>query len=57
MVRVIRDGTEIHDGSITTLRRFQEDTREVGAGLECGITFANFEEFEEEDVLIIHSKK
>ena len=57
LVRVLRDGTEIHDGSITTLRRFQEDTREVGAGLECGITFANFEEFEENDELIIHSKK
>ena len=57
MIRVIRGGTEIHDGSITTLRRFQEDIREVGVGLECGITFSNFEEFQEDDELIIHSKK
>ena len=55
MIRVIRDGTEIHDGSLTTLRRFQEDTREVGAGLECGITLKDFGDFQKKDIIEVYN--
>ncbi len=36
-VRVVRDGTVIYDTTIASLRRFNEDVREVAAGFECGI--------------------
>lgn len=41
-VRVIRDGIEIFEGSIRSLRRFKEDVREVRAGYECGILIDGF---------------
>ena len=36
-VRIVRDGTVIYDTTIDTLRRFNDDVREVAAGYECGI--------------------
>ena len=50
-VRVVRDGTVIYDTTIGSLRRFNEDAREVGAGYECGIVLANFQDLKEGDVL------
>ncbi|MEO8946017.1 MAG: translation initiation factor IF-2, partial [Gemmatimonadaceae bacterium] len=41
-VRVIRDGVEIYDGIIGSLRRFKDDVREVRDGFECGIGVENF---------------
>jgi translation initiation factor IF-2 len=49
--RVIRDGEEIYDGRLDSLKRFQEDVTEVRAGFECGISVAGFEDFREGDVL------
>ncbi len=49
--RVIRDGEELYDGRLDSLKRFQEDVSEVRAGFECGIAIAGFDEFEEGDVL------
>jgi len=41
-VRLIRDGVEIYDGTIGSLRRFKDDVREVREGFECGIGIENF---------------
>jgi translation initiation factor IF-2 len=50
-VRLVRDGTVIYDTTIESLRRFNEDAREVSAGFECGIVLANFQDVHEGDVL------
>jgi translation initiation factor IF-2 len=49
--RVVRDGTVIYDSTIESLRRFNEDVREVASGFECGIVLANFQDLKEGDVL------
>jgi translation initiation factor IF-2 len=49
-VRVVRDGTVIYDTTIASLRRFNEDVREVSAGYECGIVLENFADVKEGDV-------
>ena len=41
-IRIIRNGTIVYEGSISSLRRFKEDVKEVGMGLEFGIGAANF---------------
>ena len=41
----------IYDTTIASLRRFNEDVREVAAGFECGIVLANFQDLREGDVL------
>jgi translation initiation factor IF-2 len=50
-VRVVRDGTVVADTTIASLRRFQEDAREVSSGYECGIVLANFQDIKDGDVL------
>ncbi len=50
-VRVVREGTVIYDTTIGSLRRFNEDAREVASGFECGIVLANFQDLREGDVL------
>jgi translation initiation factor IF-2 len=49
--RLVRGGTIIYDGRIASLRRFQDDAREVDAGFECGIVLENFADVKEEDVI------
>ncbi len=51
-VRVIRDGTVVHDsGSIASLKRFKDDVREVLSGYECGILLENFDDLQEGDII------
>jgi len=50
-VRLIRDGVEIYDGTIASLRRFKEDVREVREGFECGIAIENFNDLKAGDVI------
>jgi translation initiation factor IF-2 len=40
--RLVRDGTVVYDGEIASLRRFNDDVREVATGFECGIVLNNF---------------
>jgi translation initiation factor IF-2 len=54
-VRVVRDGTIVHDGRIDTLKRFQDDAREVAQGFECGLTLENFNDVKEGDVLEVYA--
>jgi translation initiation factor IF-2 len=49
--RIMRGKTPIYDGPITTLRRFQDDVKEVRSGLECGIKLGDFSEYEPGDVI------
>ena len=50
-VRVVRDGTVIHETSISQLKRFKDDAREVLEGFECGILLDGFNDVKEGDVL------
>ncbi len=50
-VRVVREGTVIYDTTIASLRRFNEDAREVSAGFECGIVLTNFQDLREGDIM------
>jgi len=50
-VRLVRDGTVVYDGEIQSLRRFNEDAREVASGFECGIVLKDFADVKEGDVL------
>tara|TARA_B100000927_G_scaffold271133_1_gene247858 strand:- start:9922 stop:12024 length:2103 start_codon:yes stop_codon:yes gene_type:complete len=49
--RVLRDGTPVFDGKMSTLRRIQDDVEEVKQGIECGIRLGEFNEYEEGDVI------
>jgi translation initiation factor IF-2 len=50
-VRLVRDGTVIYDGEIQSLRRFNEDVREVASGYDCGVVLRDFADIKEGDVL------
>ena len=49
--RVLRKRQPIYDGGIGTLRRFQDDVKEVRAGLECGIKLGDFSEYLADDII------
>ncbi|MDQ3243463.1 MAG: translation initiation factor IF-2, partial [Gemmatimonadota bacterium] len=49
--RVIRDGVEIYDGTIGSLRRFKDDVKEVREGFECGIGIENFNDIKVGDLI------
>ncbi len=50
-VRLLRDNVVIHDGILKTLKRFKDDVKEVKSGFECGISFENYEDIKEKDVV------
>jgi translation initiation factor IF-2 len=50
-VRLVRDGVEIYDGTISSLKRFKDDVREVREGFECGIGIENFNDLKVGDVI------
>ncbi len=50
-MRVVRDGTVVHETTIASLKRFKDDVREVQAGFECGILLDGFNDVKEGDVL------
>jgi len=56
-VRVVRDGTEIYDTSISQLKRFKDDAREVSEGFECGILLDGFNDLKEGDILEAYETK
>ncbi len=56
-VRLVRDGTVVYDGEIQSLRRFNEDAREVASGFECGIVLRDFADLKEGDVLEAYSTR
>ncbi len=56
-VRLIRDGTIVYDGEIASLRRFNDDVREVAAGFECGIVLRDFADVKEGDTLEVYETR
>ena len=50
-IRIVRDGVEIYEGQLASLKRFKEDVREVRDGLECGMSVENFNDIKVGDVL------
>ncbi|HEX4262125.1 MAG TPA: translation initiation factor IF-2, partial [Acetobacteraceae bacterium] len=50
-VRLLRDGVVIHQGELSQLKRFKDDVREVARGYECGLSFANFHDLREGDMV------
>jgi translation initiation factor IF-2 len=55
--RLVRDGTIVYDGEIASLRRVQEDVREVAAGFECGIVLQNYADVKEGDVIEVYATR
>jgi translation initiation factor IF-2 len=49
--RVLRKRQPVYDGGVSTLRRFQDDVKEVRSGLECGIKLGDFNEYQVGDVI------
>ena len=56
-VRIVRDGTVIHETTIAQLKRFKEDAREVAEGFECGILLEGFNYVKEGDVLEVYETR
>ena len=50
-VRLLRDDVVIHEGSLGTLKRFKDEVREVRDGMECGMSFANYQDIKAGDVI------
>ncbi|MDA8232039.1 MAG: translation initiation factor IF-2 [Magnetospirillum sp.] len=50
-VRLLRDNVVIHTGDLSQLKRFKEDVREVREGYECGMSFANYDDIRQGDVI------
>jgi translation initiation factor IF-2 len=50
-VRLIRDNVVIHEGKLATLKRFKDDATEVRAGQECGMSFENYQDMRQGDII------
>ncbi len=50
-VKIIRDGTVAYEGTISSLKRFKDDVREVSAGFECGLRIENYNDVKIGDIL------
>jgi translation initiation factor IF-2 len=50
-VRLIRDDVVVHEGTLSTLKRFKDEVREVVAGQECGMAFENYQDMRPGDVI------
>ncbi|MBQ1715086.1 MAG: translation initiation factor IF-2, partial [Firmicutes bacterium] len=50
-VRLVRDGIVIHEGKISSLKRFKDDAKEVAQGYECGVGIENYNDIKEGDII------
>ena len=50
-VRLIRDNVVIHEGDLSTLKRFKDEVKEVQNGQECGMAFTNYQDMQKGDVI------
>jgi translation initiation factor IF-2 len=50
-IRLVRDGSIVHEGAIASLKRFNDDVREVLAGYECGIHLEGFDDIHDGDII------
>ena len=56
-VRLIRNGVVKHEGNISSLKRFEDDVREVKEGYECGIGIEDYNDVKVDDILEIYRYK
>ena len=52
--RLIRDDEVIHEGTVTSLKRFKDDVKEIKEGMECGIGIDGAGKFKDEDVIVTY---
>lgn len=50
-LRIVRDGIVVHEGKISSLRRFKDDVKEVKFGMECGVAIESYRDVKEGDIL------
>ena len=50
-VRITREGDQIYEGALASLKRFKDDVKEVRAGFECGLVFEGFDQMQELDIV------
>jgi translation initiation factor IF-2 len=55
--RLVRDGTIVYDGEIDSLRRFNDDVREVQTGFECGVVLKDYMDVKEGDVIEVYETR
>jgi translation initiation factor IF-2 len=53
--RLLRDGVVIHDGEVSSLKRFKDDVREVQSGFECGVGFEDYNDIKEGDSIEVYT--
>ena len=57
LLRLVRDGEVVHEGKITSLKRFKDDVNEVLEGFECGIGIEGVKEYQNEDLIKVYELK
>ncbi|MDQ5852051.1 MAG: translation initiation factor IF-2, partial [Chloroflexota bacterium] len=56
-VRVLRSGVVVHDGRISSLKRFKDDVRDVQTGYECGLVVEGFGDVQTGDTMEFYHKE
>jgi len=56
-VRFLREGTVIWKGTISSLRRFKDDAREVQSGFECGVGLSDFQDLRPGDIIETYEER
>lgn len=51
LIRIMREGEQIYEGKLASLKRFKDDVKEVRAGFECGLVFEGFDQMKELDIV------
>ncbi len=51
LIRISREGEQIYEGKLASLKRFKDDVKEVRAGFECGFVFEDFDQIQELDIV------
>ena len=50
-IRIVRDGVVVHEGKLSSLKRFKDDAKEVSQGYECGLSIEKFNDLKEGDIV------
>ena len=50
-IRLLRDSVVVYEGKLGSLKRFQDDVKEVASGFECGLSIENFNDIKEGDIV------
>ena len=56
-VRLIRDGIVVYTGKLGSLKRFENDAKEVNSGYECGLTIENYNDIKENDIIEVYQDR